>query len=153
MRCNPARNCLKISSGSKWTLNNNQVVSSRLNVHKVITVLTSNQICHNGFFRWKVPVNADSRSSRILIVRKKSTKESKSRSQHLKSLKKVVLSMYFLETNNVVVVQESFQILELEFSIPLSEENRSNETPGVPSNTSQAFGKEGTTPIPPCRTL
>ena len=98
-------------------------------------------------------MNAERRSSRILIVRKKSTKESKSRSQHLNGLKKLVLSMYFLETNNVVVVQESFEILELEFSIPLSGENRSNETPGVPSNTSQAFGTEGTTPIPSCSTL
>ena len=34
-------------------------------------------------------------------------------------------------------------------SLVLFGENRSNETPGVPSNTSHAFGKEGATSIAP----
>ena len=85
---------------------NNEAVSPRSNIHKVITALTSNHTCHNRLFKKKVPVNADSRSSRIFIVRKKGTNEPKSWSQHLDSLKKLVLAMYFLETNDVVVVQE-----------------------------------------------
>ena len=130
----------------------NEVVSPRSNIHKVITALTSNHMCHSRLFRQKIPVNADSRSSRIFIVRKKGTKESKSRSQRLDSLKKLVLSMHFLETNDVVV-QEFFEMFEFEFSVPLSGENRSNKPPGVPSNTSQDFGKRGATSIPPCSAL
>ena len=79
-------------------VNNNGVVSPRSNIHKVITALTSNQMCHNRLFRCKVPVNADSRSSRVFVIRNKGTKESKSRSQHLNSLEVLVLSMHFLET-------------------------------------------------------
>ena len=106
---NLPRNCLKVSSGSKWTLTNNKVVPPRLNVHKVITAVTSNLLCHNSlFFRLKVPVNADSRSSRVFVIRNKSTKEPKSRSQHLNSLKVFVLSMHLLETNDVVVILEFF---------------------------------------------
>ena len=67
-------------------VDNNEVVSPRSNIHKVITALTSNHMCHNRLFRQKVPVNADSRSSRVFVIRKKGTKESKSRSQHLDSL-------------------------------------------------------------------
>ena len=134
-------------------VDNNEVVSPRSNIHKVVTALRSNHMCHNRLFRQKIPVNADSRSSRIFIFRKKGTKESKSRSQHMDSLKKLILSMHLLETNDVVVVQEFSEIFEFELSVPLSGENRSDETPGVPSNTSQAFGKEGATSIPPCSTL
>ena len=50
-------------------VNNDKVVSPRLNVHKVITALTSNQMCHNRLFRKKAPVNADSRSSRAFVIR------------------------------------------------------------------------------------
>ena len=61
--------------------------------------------------------------------------------------------MHLLETYNVVGVKESFEIFEFELSVPLSGENRSDKAPGVPSNTSHAFGKEGATSIPPCSTL
>ena len=98
-------------------------------------------------------MDADSRSSRIFIIWKKCTEEPKSRTQDLDSLKKLVLSMYFLETNDVVVVQKFFEIVEFELPVPLPGENRSNKDPGVPSNTSQAFRKEGPTSIPPCSTL
>ena len=37
----------------------------------------------------------------------------------MNSLKNLVLSMHFLETNNVVGVEESFEIFEFEFSVPL----------------------------------
>ena len=110
-------------------IDNNEAVSPRSKIHKMVTALTSNHMCHNRLLRKKVPVNADSRSSRIFIVRKKGTKESKSRSQHLDSLKKLVLSMHFLETNNVIVVQEFFEIFEFEFSVPLSGESRSYQAP------------------------
>ena len=39
------------------------------------------------------------------------------------------------------------------FSVPLSGENRSYQAPGVPGNTSEAFGKEGATSLPPCSAL
>ena len=66
-------------------------------------------------------MDADSRSSRIFIIRKKSTKESKSRSQHLNSLKKLIVSMHLLETDVVVVVvvKELPDIFEFEFSVLL----------------------------------
>ena len=70
------------------------------------------------------------------------TQESKSRSQHLDSLKKLVLSMHFLETNDVAVVQESFQKIEFELSVLPLRENRSNETPGVPSNWKSASTRQ-----------
>ena len=73
------------------------------------------------------PVNGNRRSSRILMVRQKGTKESKSRCQHLNSLKKFVLSRHVLETN-FVVLQESFELFELEFCVPLSGEDRSYQT-------------------------
>ena len=126
-------------------IDNNETVLPRSNVDRMITTLTGNNMCHNYLFKKKVSVDADSRSSRIFIIKKKCTKESKSRSQHLDSLKKLVLSMYFLETNDVVVVQKFFEIEELELPVPLSGENRSNKPPGVSSNTSQAFEKEGGT--------
>ena len=46
-------------------VDNNEVVSPILNVHKVITAVTSNHMCHNRLFRKKVPVNAESQSSRV----------------------------------------------------------------------------------------
>ena len=98
----------------------NETVSHRLNIHKMITALTGNHMCHNCVFKKKIPVDADSRSSRIFIIRKKRTKESKSRSQNLDSLKKLVPSMHFLETNDVVVVQEFVEIIEFELFVPLS---------------------------------
>ena len=79
-------------------VNNNEVVSPRLNIHKAITALTSDQMCHNRLYRKKVPVNADSRSSRVFVTKNKGTKELKLRSQHLKNLKILVLSMHLLET-------------------------------------------------------
>ena len=57
-------------------INDNEAVSLRLNVHKMIAAVTSNRMCHKSLFRSKVPMNGDSRSSRIFIVRKKSTKKS-----------------------------------------------------------------------------
>ena len=51
--------------------------------------------------------------------------------------------MHFLEANDVVVVQEFFGVIKFGFPVPLYAENRSNKAPGVPSNTSQAFRKEG----------
>ena len=115
-------------------VNNYKVVSPRLIVHKVITALTSYEMCHNRPFRKKVPVNADSRSSRVFVTKNKGTKEPKSWSQHLNNLEILVLSMHFLETQNVAGVKGSFEL-----SVPLSGENRSNKTPGVPSDTSHAF--------------
>ena len=73
---------------------NDEVVSSRLNVQKVITAVT----CHNSLFMLKVPMNPDSRSSRVFVIRDKGSKKPKSRSQHLNSLKIFVLSMHLLET-------------------------------------------------------
>ena len=66
--------------------------------HKVITAWTSNQMCHNSTVKQKVPVNADSRSSRVFIIRNKGTKEPESWSQHLNSPEILVLTMYLLET-------------------------------------------------------
>ena len=129
-------------------IDNNEAVLPRSNIHKMIAALTGNHMCHNCVFRKKIPVDADCRSSRIFIIKKKCTKEPKSRSQYLDSLKKLVLSLHFLETNDVVVVQKFFQIIEFGLSVPLYRENKSNEAPGVLSNASQAFGKEGTTSIP-----
>ena len=40
----------------------------------MISALTINYMCNNRFFRQKVPVNADSRSSSIFIVGKKNPK-------------------------------------------------------------------------------
>ena len=94
-------------------IDNNEGVSLGLYVHKVITALTSNQMCHNSFFRCKVPVNADSRSSPFSFSGK-STKEPKSRSQYLDRLKILVLSMHLLETYNVVGVRELLEIFEFE---------------------------------------
>ena len=65
------------------------------------------------------------------------------RSRHLNSLKKLVLSMYFLETNDVVVVKEFFEIFEFEFSVPVSGENRSNKPPGVLCLTSTLSPAKG----------
>ena len=53
---------------SKMGINNNEVVSPRLYVHKVFTAVTSNQMCHNSIFRLNVLVNADSRSFRVFVV-------------------------------------------------------------------------------------
>ena len=68
--------------------------------------------------------------------------------QHLNSLKKLVFAI-----NDVVMVQEFFEVVELGFPVPFSGENRFKKPPGVPSNTTQAFGKKGTARIPSCRTL
>ena len=99
----------------------------------------------------QILVNAKrSRSSHIFIIKKESTKEPKSWSQHLDSLKKLVLPMYFLETNDVVIVQESTEIFELELPVYLRGKNRPKETPSVPSNTSQTSIRELATCIPTC---
>ena len=63
IRRNLPRNCLKVSSGSKWTLTITRLCRPDCNIHQMITVLTSNHMCHNRLFRQKAPVNADSRSS------------------------------------------------------------------------------------------
>ena len=47
------------------------------------------------------------------IISKKCAKESKSRSQQLDSLKKLVLSMPYLETNDIVVFRKSPEIFEI----------------------------------------
>ena len=86
-------------------IDNNGTMLRRSNIEKMITTLTGSNMCHNCVFR-KVSMDADSRSSRIFILWKKCTKEPKSRTQDLDSLKKLVLSMNFLETNDVVVVQK-----------------------------------------------
>ena len=87
------------------------------------------------------------------LPRRNVPKESKSWSQHLNSLKKLLLAVHFLEANDVVMVQEFFEIIEFGFPVSLSGENRSNKAPGDPSNTSQTFGKEMAASIPPCSTL
>ena len=53
---------------------NNEVVSPRLYLPNVITAVTSNQVCHNSLFK-KVPVNTDSRSSRVFVFNSKNTKK------------------------------------------------------------------------------
>ena len=108
-------------------VDNDEDVSSRLNVHKVITAVICNQMCHHSLFRQKVPMNTDSRSSRVFVIRNKGTEKPKSRSQYLNCLKKLVLSMHFLETNNVVGVKEFLGIFEFELIVLLFGENRSNE--------------------------
>ena len=133
-------------------IDNNKAVLPRSNIHKMITALTGNLMCHNCVFREKSHVDADS-SSRIVIIRNKGTKESKSWTQDLDSLKKLVLSVHILEPNDVVVVLKFFEIVKFGLPVPLSGENGSNEAPGVPSDTSQAFGEEGATSIPSCSTL
>ena len=98
-------------------------------------------------------MNADSRSSRVFINRNKGTKKPKSRSQHLNSLTIFVLSMHLLETKDVSGVKELLEIFEFKLSVLLFGKHRSNETSGVPGNTSHAFGKERGTSIPTCSTL
>ena len=127
-------------------VNDHQIVSPRLNTHKMITALTSNYLWNNSTLRQKVPVNADRRSSNVFIIRNEGTKELKLRSQHLNSLKIFVLSMHLLETYNVVGVKVSFKMFEFEFSVPLSGVIRSNKASGVPSI-------RRATSIPPCSTL
>ena len=79
-------------------IDDNEVVSSSLNANKVITAVTCNQMCHNSLFRKKVPVNAESRSSRGFVLRKEGTKDSKAWSQRLNSLKIFILPVHFLKT-------------------------------------------------------
>ena len=51
-------------------------------------------------------MNAGGRSSRVFVLKNESNKKPESRSQHLNSLEKLVLSMHLLETNCVVAVKE-----------------------------------------------
>ena len=94
-------------------------------------------------------MNADSRSSGIFIVKKKSTKKNKLRNQHLNSLKELVLSMHFLKANDVVTVKELLEVNKFRFPAPLSGKDRSDKALSIPSNTSQTFRMKGTTIIPP----
>ena len=65
----------------------------------------------------QIAVNADCRSSRVFIIRNKGTKEPKSPSQHLNSLKILVLSMY-LETKMLLASKSVWEYFEFEFSVP-----------------------------------
>ena len=51
-------------------VDNNEVVLLRSNVHKVITAVTGNQMCHQSLVRENVPVNAD-----VFVFMNKGTKK------------------------------------------------------------------------------
>ena len=64
----------------------------------------------------KFLVDANGRSSCILVSKKERTKKPKSRSQHLNSLEKLILSVNLLETKDVVV-NELPEIFEFELPV------------------------------------
>ena len=59
--------CLKVSSGSTWTLNDHKALSTTLYVDGMMTALANNQICHNSILRWQILLHADSRSSCVCV--------------------------------------------------------------------------------------
>ena len=109
-------------------------------------------MCHNSILRQKFLMNANGRPSCNLVTRNEGTKKLKSRSQHLNSLEKLIIPVYLLEIHDVVVVKELPEIFYFEFPVFLRGKNRSNETPSVPSDTSQTSVREVATRIPTCST-
>ena len=76
-------------------------------------------------------MDADSRSTCVYIIRYKRTKKLESRGQYLKSLEQLILPMNFLETDNVVVLGKSNEVVA--FSFP--GENRDPTSPLVLQET------------------
>ena len=64
-------------------------------------------------------MDANGRTSCILITRNKSAKELKSGRQNLKGLEKFVFSMNFLETQDIVAFQELLGIIVFALSVSL----------------------------------
>ena len=79
----------------------------------MVTTLESNHLCHNSILRQQFLVDANGRSSCILVTRIESTKKKlESRSQHLNSLEEFILPVYLLETDDVVDFNELPEIVE-----------------------------------------
>ena len=80
----------------------------------MVTALACNYMRYDSILRQKVLVGAYSRSSCILVARNERTKESESRGPHLNSLEEFFLPVYFLETDNIVVLDEPPEIVEFQ---------------------------------------
>ena len=84
------RNCLKVSSGSKWTLTITRM-SPILHVHSMVTALASNHVCH------KIQAEEPSFPA-FSFPGMEVPKKTKSRNEHLNSLEILILSANLLET-------------------------------------------------------